>query len=500
MPAAPRTLIVTYGAFVVSLATGRQIDDLVSYGDEQDVGFFEFSFVIRKPTLGAFLTERGLVEQAFRKPRQRLRVEFEGSDFKDLNPDDTVNTGFNHRPIITKRQEMADGPRSLRYFVRVDYDLPADVHDEDGRQDSRVDVSFTASRKRTLTVTGTYTALTTEGSARIQYETNIGDYLVDLILEIGGPFEVVSESQEADETDKLLDFRIELREIIDDQSASGAPDDSEIVDATLTISRLKPGPGDSPIARRLAEIVVNYSASVIKGVDLESKYENSLRDFLINKALGIFGVGQAALVAEQPEFDTAESRITVSMTLLAPVGNTARIEFTQTTEINDEFGVVIVPAWTGNAFAAHTFQGFRKKIRTVTNKERILNAAPAPGGAVIGGAGGAAAAAAALGFGGGAGGGGVILGGGQGAAGLAAALGFGGGQAVQGALPPAAGGGGGDDCNFIGISRRVSETPIRLGSPSHFLDVLDKTTITLEQCVAPVAATFAPPLPVASGD
>ena len=74
MAKAPRTLEVTYGAFVVSSANDREIDELVSFGEGQDDGFFEFSCVISKDTEAAFITEANAFETAFRTPRLRLQV------------------------------------------------------------------------------------------------------------------------------------------------------------------------------------------------------------------------------------------------------------------------------------------------------------------------------------------------------------------------------------------------------------------------------------------
>ena len=141
MAKAPRTLEVNYGGFVVSSANDREIDEKVSFSEDQETGFFEFSFVAHKSTEALFITEANAIEVAFRTPRKRLQVKFGSGNFLDFDPDDAVNTGFNHAPRITKRQEITDSNRSRRYFVRIDFDLPADVHNTDGRRNSRVDLT-----------------------------------------------------------------------------------------------------------------------------------------------------------------------------------------------------------------------------------------------------------------------------------------------------------------------------------------------------------------------
>lgn len=454
MPQAPRTLEVDYGGFVVKATNDRFIDDLVSFGEDQETGFFEFSFVIRK-TEAAFITEANAVETAFRTPRKRLQVKFASGNFLDFNPANGVNTGFNHAPRITKQQDLADSNRSRRYFVRIEFDLPADVHATSGRRDSRVDVSFSPATKRQLTIAGSYTALTSTGSARAQYLSAISAYETSITGALGGKWEIVEESQEADDTDKILTFRRVFDEILSDQSSAGTPDDPEIFKHDISFSKLRPAPGDTPEASRLQEIRVRYSAFVKKGVDPFTKFTSSLKEFLVDEAISLFGLSAVALIAETPDVSTADQRLTVTMTILSPTGESSRLEFRRTTEINEDIGTVLAAAWTAadfNNLSYHTFQGPRRIICTITKTERLLAGAVA-----------AAPPAAA----------GKIIPGGQ---------------VIQLAEADAAA----DECPAVlnavwaSISVRISETPIRLGTPSRFIDVIDRVTVTVHQLVKPI--------------
>ena len=468
MAKAPRTLEVTYGAFVVSSSNDREIDELVSFGEDQETGFFEFSFIIRKSTEALFITEAKAVETAFRTPRLRLQVKFASGNFLDFNPAASVNTGFNHAPRITKQQDLADSNRSRRYSVRIEFDLPADVHSTSGRRDSRVDVSFSPAEKRQLTITGSYTALTTEGSARAQYLSAIGAYVTTITTALGGTWEIVEESQEADDTDKILTFRRVFDEILNNQSAAGTPNDPDIFKHDVSFSKLRPAPGDTPEASRLQEIRVRYSAFVKKGVAPFSKYTASLKEFLVNAAISQFGLSSVALIAETPDVSLADNRLTVTMTILSPSGGSGRLEFRKTVETNDDVGNVVAGAWTGDPLSHHVYQGHERLICTVTKVERLLSVGLAA--AAVGAAGGGAAGAAALARAGAVAGGQVIEFG----------VGAGGEDAAAGDCPDVPG------AKWITISHRISDTPLRLGTPSRFIDVVDRTTVTVHQAVKPI--------------
>lgn len=468
MPKAPRTLEVNYGGFEVKSSLDRDIDELVSFGEGQNDGFFEFSFIISKSTEAAFIAEANAVETAFRTPRLRLQVKFASGNFLDFDPAASVNTGFNHAPRITKQQDIADSNKSRRYSVRIEFELPADVHGTAGRRDSRVDVSFSPAEKRQLTITGSYTALEFpgSGSARAQYLSAIGAYVATITTALTGTWELVDESQEADDTDKVLDFRRVYDEILNNQSTVGTPDDAEIFKHDVSFSKARPAPGDTSEASRLLEVQVRWNAFIKKGVDPFTKYTSALKEFLVNEAISQFGLSNVALVAETPTVSLADNRLSVTMTLLSPTGESSRIEFRKTVEVSDDIGNVLVPAWTGDKLSYHIFQGHEQVVCTVTKVERLLAGAVAAAGAGAGGG--------AVGGGAGGGGGQVVqfgIGGGPGAGGAAAAAADC--PAVAGAI-------------WVPLVPRTSETPIRIGTPARFIDVIDRTTVQVFQLAKPI--------------
>lgn len=477
-------------------------DSLVTFEKSQDTTGVLFSFSIQQDDEDDFIADANSVETAFKVPYQRLEIRQNGKVILNLDPGTGVNTGFNAAPQIVKREDdvAANTGRSRRYHVRIDFDLPADLYDQSGRRNSSVMVQFTPNDKRTAVFVGEWTASGASDSARGNYTANIGGYTAGVLSGFGGTWEKVDEDVEADETDKVVTFRRVHEEIISDQSSVGL-DDDEIIQHEVFISRKKPAPGDTPKSvRRFGEINASYSAWIKKGVNPRTKYTSGLRNFLITRALQKFDASAGALVDENVEVDEPNNRLQVALTLLARIDNSARVQFKETSEVNLDFGEVLYPAWTGDPLSHYRFKGHVKYIKTVTSEERLLSGA-APAGGAGGGGGGGGAVGGFFAFPGG-----QVAGGGGGAGGLAAAFGFGQSGSSGGSFsippdPPSIPPGGNQGqqgeqgqqqdspIEFVGLgeikdvllTQSTADTPIRLGSPSHHINVIDRRTVRVFQ-------------------
>lgn len=494
-----RELKITYGAFVVGDTTTRIIHDVIFNESGPDLASVEFKFLVQEATEADFASAISAVETAFRTPRLRLLIEQGSATLYDYNPDDTVataeNTGFNQRPTITKREDVdADTGRSRIYTVRIEIDLPADVHGNDGRRDSRVRITFTPSRRRTMTVSGTYTALEDENNASTVYTTNIAAYLATLITKFGGDWDIISEEFESDDTDKICDFTIVQRDLVFNQS-QGVLDHAAIEQQRLTVRPGREAPGDSRSrtdaqfgstiggdARRLIMLQVEYDADINKDVttDLESFYQGTIRPYLINHALLQAKSGQGAVVSDTPGYDGPENRISTSMTILAiPSDSTGIFEYRFTEEDSDDAGMQFDEAWTGDPLSAHVYQGAETVVKTITEVSVELDQS----GSGAGGGGGGGL------FGIGIGGAGIrpfrIRQPGVGAFGI-----FGENRPPIFLIPPGAGGGiaagaGGAEV-WVQLNKRDTNTPLRLGVPGNEIDAVERTASRQWRLVKPI--------------
>jgi hypothetical protein len=374
----------------------------------------------------------------------------------DLDP--SVNTGFNAQPTIRKTAGDLDTARSRKYAISVVVELPADLAGQDGRVESSVTLQYDPNRKRTLTISGTYTALG-GNSAFAQYSASIGAYQATVQSAFGGTWEIVTESVTHDDTNKNVQFSRMFREIIFNQG-QGILDDPAVVEQQISYSRLVDRPGDSPHSSgkvaRLDTIQMQANMFIDKNVtmDLRGKYETGLRQYLIQLAFNTFSSSTGALVAESPQFDFHENKIQVSMTFRM-VGSSNILQYTKTVQIAVEEGLTIIPVWE-KKLSKHVFQGSANKIRTTTDSEIRLK---------------------------GSGGGGGFFGGGG------AQLQFNGipagdifDQVNNGNFNQAGGGGGGGAGNggYIVVRTSVSETPALIGTDDRFIEVINRTGVTEE--------------------
>lgn len=399
-----RELSITYNSFTVGGSTARQITDYPVVESAYETGVFEFSFITSASTAAAFQTEVAAVEAAFRTPRADLTVTYGSGNtvsWKQSN-----NTGFDANPVITKRGDIGDSGRSRRYWVRIEFGMPADNVNTSFRRYSTVSINYSPSRVRTVTINGVYTANSTDGTtgSYAQYRAQILTYgqTVTSGLDSNATWEVIGEPDiSRNETDKVTQFTIVYKEIIQDQSAAGL-DDQDIVDPVMVISVQRVRPGDSssgqivasgggsestgwalvdpngtiaaPIgiptptdtaghAIRPAIITISYQCAINKErtTNLSAKWNSTIRSFLIFTAGDISGYS-VTLVDEKVSYDQYENRISAEMQFLGYTGSV----YSQTITVSDsiEYGINLVPVWTRDEYDYYEYKGPAKRFRT----------------------------------------------------------------------------------------------------------------------------------------
>ena len=389
----------------------------------------EISFVTANhASEAAFVTECQTLEAAFRTPRGDFVWTLGATVIKSLKQSN--NTGFDCRPTITKQGDQGDTGRSRRYTVRFDFGLPADNVGTSFRQDSSITVDYSPSRKRTVTIQGTYTANSTDGTtgAYAQYNAQIAAYATTVLTGVDGAatWELVSEPQtQRNETDKNCTFIVVYREIIFNQSASGL-DDTDIIDPTLIISRNRSAPGDSttggvqigagtgainygPLGNTAGTSLGTSGATVTQGnatspggqtttqerptvtmidfscnfnkntitslASMKSKWENNLRGYLIDLA-GQVNTAGVVLIDEKPSWDTHERRMTATMEFHSYPPSP--FEATHTITDHMTYSKVMKAVWNGDPYARYVYQGPALKQRIVVSEYKIPVASSDP--------------------------------------------------------------------------------------------------------------------------
>jgi hypothetical protein len=352
------------------------LTDLVTHSIDYVTASVQMRFEVADQTESTYANKLAAAESVFRTPRMDL-VWLNGStEIMAFRHSDA--TGFDAEPTIEKREDKASN-RARIYTVSIRFGLPADVVHAGGRRDSTVNVAYSPSRRRTVTVAGIYTAVPPASlTARGQYEANISAYCTAVLAALGGTFELAEEPRtEANDTNRTLSFTRVYDEIVFGQG--GGVNDSAIVRQNVRVTRSRVAPGDTPVAERLATLVADFTCWIDSTVttDLEGKYE-SIKSWLVNLAAATMSGGSAALVEESPSFDFDDNRISARLTIL--VATNSVIEQRITTEIVQDYGVVLVPVANGDPLGRYDYQGPARHLKRTIVQKRELGGSGGGGG------------------------------------------------------------------------------------------------------------------------
>jgi hypothetical protein len=327
-----RLIKIAYAGFTVGLGGDASVTLTDKY--RAAYGYTEFSLtfeaVIRSATRATFLAAEAAFVAAFRKPDQDLDVDLGGTNRHTFATAD--GSGFNARATCEKLGGEEDTANSARYRASVTVQLPADLTGRSGRQTSSVSVEATLSGVRTVTIEGTYTALSTN-SAVAQYVSAGTTYCDSVITAIGGTFELLapvntgSGFQAAagfryDDQNKVLSFRRVYQEVIYRQSVSDT-DVAAIKSPSLVVERVTPPDDSDPDfnTRPLEQLRVVYRAAIDKNasVDLAGLYNSTIRPLMLAEANALAG-STVVVTRENQSLEPTANTLSCVLECLADTG------------------------------------------------------------------------------------------------------------------------------------------------------------------------------------
>jgi len=391
-----RELQITYGTFTIGPPGRYLLDGAVRIEKSRDRARVSFAFVIAEANEAAFAYAVAEAEDAFRRPYQDLVVRQGAQVILSARP--SSNEGFDTLPTIRKSEDPANTGRSRRYEVEIEAGLPADNVTPSGLRDSSVTVAYSPSRRRTVTIRGTYTAVGSS-AARATYDAGIAAFCSSVLEALSVSFSELAEEPitRHDRNNKTLEFERVYEELIFPQAGASTYDDPDIVRQVLRLRARDVNPGDSrdvpqetsdplegtpeesrrPSVRRLRGIELNYEAWINKSVttNLTGKLD-AIRPWLLDQIRTKFAGTAFALVEEEKGIDPDDNRITARMVAWAPSAGQKVFERRVTTEDHDVRGKVIVPVWNGDEFGAYVYQGPRIRRRTLTIIVKSLSSLP----------------------------------------------------------------------------------------------------------------------------
>lgn len=380
-----RLLKITYASFSVGLSGDASCTLAGKYRLATSYTEFALTFevVVRSATRSTFLTAEAALIAAYSKPDQALEVQLGGTDRHDYDPSN--NTGFNARPSLRKIGDADDTANSARYECSVTVQLPASLTGRSGRQSSTVSVDATPAGKRTVTIEGAYTALSSN-SAVAQYVAAGTTYCDSVITAVGGTYDLLTPVNAGsgfaaaagfnyDDQNKVLRFRRVYRESIYNESQSSAAV-SGVREQSLVVSRRSPPKTGEPSAdvSPLVEARGSFSCFVDKNVttDLETLWTGTLYPHVVAE-IGTMGGGTAVVTDSSVTFDRTENRIEATVDALVPTGSviSARVE------VEDRIVAPLrfEPVWSGDPFAVDQYTVPALHLKVITRTVATLGPA-----------------------------------------------------------------------------------------------------------------------------
>lgn len=416
-----RDLKIEYGGVAFGNTSGRRIDSRAGKITMEKSGEefrLDFNLLITAATPSAFATEVAAVEEALRKPFQDLKITAGDGDanavlyyFTHDGSGTDASLGFDAESTISKRGDDADTAISRLYSVTISLQLPQDQIEgsthasvakvREGMRNTTVDVAYSESRRRTITISGEWTAVGTD-TAREQYEAKIAARASAVLTAIGGTgscWELISEpSTEVDDTREgtneqgkgnILRFVRVYQEILfSDADGGGATMDAgsilasgtnllnnpDLINQQLTIKiqamATAGNEAKNSFIRRLEGATITYSASVnrdnVTGRGMKDLWNNTIKPFLLAEAQFFLPAGARAVVKESPSYDLSNNSISGSIEMQGVTPTGLPIEGTATVADSYVTGITIVPIWGEHTTSKYTYQGPAVRTRTIT--------------------------------------------------------------------------------------------------------------------------------------
>jgi len=330
------------------------------------------------------------LEEAMAERRKALKITYDGS----LQRDFTTSTTFvDQVGQSTSEQGEWFGSLTRDYSVTVVVDLPP--LNSDGITEKAVSLSYSPSRRVRIEIAAQYNA-TSASSAKTLMDANFDTYCASVFTSFGETLSSFNIIDESHSSVPVIDNQIEIRRVYEEvlfSETSSALNDTDIIGMTISLEIGKNYPGDfqesAPTAgsgtsvvpgasvagavKRLIDIRLTASMAILESVDIMTKYNSSLRDYLIDYAKTASGVAIIALVREAPTPSEAESTLAISMEFKGAIDGAGQVISSKLeTEISLDDGKLLVGAWDATKFGKYEVDVKAIRERTITTETETV--------------------------------------------------------------------------------------------------------------------------------
>jgi len=321
-------------------------------------------------------------EVALRIYNADLTVSFNGSAAYSYKHSD--NTGLLTKPTLRKISNVTENDNLRFYSFALSCQLPADKSGYGYRREGNISTSYSASRRRTITFSGTYTA-GGSNTALQNYNANASTWMNLYLTSFGGTFEKVSESPRYEQESKILNFSCVYRELLTNDSKTSVNVDT-IINANCNYRVNIPqtaGYSEDYTQVPLTSISVSYNCVinntlVSADTDIEDIYRDTVRPWLVEHAYLVLGLDNYSnagtnYVIQRENYSINPHNFGVSgqLTFMALENLYQIIEVSERISVNTNLGVSLQKIWDGKPYTYNKYiTGAEKRMtRSITVKK-----------------------------------------------------------------------------------------------------------------------------------
>lgn len=389
MATVPNPFSITFGTLTVGGATAYQLHGPYVIEKTFETLRLVFDVVVTGADMAELQQLSDDLETTFRTrlvAGDTLTIDLDGSAWDYVVGESVLSV---RSSIVKSGRQEVDRGLSRAYTATIEGELPADNAADVGLRALAVVVDYDASRRRTVTMRGTYTA-TAAGDAVARYQAEFDDEATAYLeaIDNAATWELVDENYTMDRertaatpaaapASHLCEFNRQYAELIANQT-SGLRDDPAIVDHRLVFTDLSQHPGDSRSGiTRLRRVIGSFDCAVdvTATTDLADVFADKIKPYVRQQFEAEFAPQVFGVEDERASYDQTSNRLSVSLQFIYQTSNSNNVvEVSQSVAFRENRTIDYTPVHTDDELAAEADVGWATLERVWTRTVIVVGA------------------------------------------------------------------------------------------------------------------------------
>tara|TARA_R100000458_G_scaffold59708_2_gene71308 strand:+ start:2508 stop:3911 length:1404 start_codon:yes stop_codon:yes gene_type:complete len=285
---------------------------------------------------------------------------------------------FNPVSSIAKSGDSeTDRGFSRAYTISIEAELPADASGENGLLEIKTNCGYDASRQKTVTIEGSYTA-TSGNTSKANYTSNADTKCNSILSALDGTatFELIEEDFDYDRNTANTNFVRQYIELLFNESISSLKD-TDIKDHRVVFTDLSQHPADSrENTQRLRRVVGAYECAIDidQTTDLQSAFTDKVKPLVLQTFKSNFNPTVFCLEDRRISYDETTKRLSASLQFLYQKdGGEAVVEISQSVAYREQRTIDYTPVHSSsNETSAYADPGWATIERVWTRTVVVL--------------------------------------------------------------------------------------------------------------------------------